>query len=72
MKGPAAAQVDVHNHDTIAMIAIDANGSIAAGASSNGANHKVRAGGAAQWLQLSGVFKGRVIIAEACTRLFTR
>lgn len=31
-----------HNHDTIAMVAIDAHGNIAAGASSNGAAHKVR------------------------------
>lgn len=29
------------NHDTIAMVAIDASGTIAAGASSNGASHKV-------------------------------
>lgn len=29
------------NHDTIAMVAIDADGHIAAGASSNGASHKV-------------------------------
>lgn len=29
------------DHDTIAMVAIDAKGNIAAGASSNGANHKV-------------------------------
>ena len=33
---------DEGNHDTIAMVAIDAKGRIAAGASSNGANHKVR------------------------------
>lgn len=30
------------NHDTIAMVAIDADGHIAAGASSNGASHKVQ------------------------------
>ena len=30
-----------NDHDTIAMVAIDAKGNIAAGASSNGANHKV-------------------------------
>ena len=30
------------NHDTIAMVAIDAHGNIAAGASSNGAAHKAR------------------------------
>ena len=48
-KGAAAAarsdrnKVDAHNHDTIAMVAIDASGAIAAGASSNGVNHKVRA-----------------------------
>lgn len=30
-----------HNHDTIAMVAIDGRGNIAAGASSNGAAHKV-------------------------------
>jgi N4-(beta-N-acetylglucosaminyl)-L-asparaginase len=29
------------NHDTIAMVAVDADGNVAAGASSNGANHKV-------------------------------
>ena len=29
------------DHDTIAMVAIDAKGNIAAGASSNGASHKV-------------------------------
>ncbi len=35
-------RTDELNHDTIAMVAIDAKGRIAAGASSNGANHKVR------------------------------
>ena len=34
--------VSRHNHDTIAMIAIDGSGSIVVGASSNGASHKVR------------------------------
>ena len=34
-------RTDEYNHDTIAMVAIDAEGRIAAGASSNGANHKV-------------------------------
>lgn len=29
-------------HDTISMVAIDAQGKIAAGSSSNGANHKVK------------------------------
>ena len=29
------------DHDTISMVAIDAEGNIAAGSSSNGANHKV-------------------------------
>ena len=33
--------VDEHNHDTIAMVAVDEEGIVAAGASSNGANHKV-------------------------------
>lgn len=45
VKPPAAQSCSQHvqqdNHDTIAMIAIDANGSIAVGASSNGASHKV-------------------------------
>jgi len=46
-EGGAAAprrlpRTDELNHDTIAMVAIDAKGRIAAGASSNGANHKVR------------------------------
>ena len=45
-EGGAAAtrrlpRTDELNHDTIAMVAIDAKGRIAAGASSNGANHKV-------------------------------
>ena len=35
-------RIDQHNHDTIAMVAIDTKGSVAAGASSNGANHKAR------------------------------
>lgn len=35
------AWVARHNHDTIAMVAIDSTGNIAAGASSNGASHKV-------------------------------
>ena len=41
-EAPKAAHsvVDVHNHDTIAMVVVDSKGSIAAGASSNGANHK--------------------------------
>ena len=30
-----------HNHDTIAMVAIDAKGNVAAGTSTNGASHKV-------------------------------
>lgn len=38
---PSCQHVTSHNHDTIAMIAIDRHGSIAAGASSNGASHKV-------------------------------
>jgi N4-(beta-N-acetylglucosaminyl)-L-asparaginase len=29
------------NHDTIGMIAIDENGNIVAGTSTNGANHKI-------------------------------
>lgn len=33
--------VTQHSHDTIAMVAIDSKGNIAAGASSNGASHKV-------------------------------
>lgn len=33
--------IDSHNHDTIGMIAIDANGLIAAGTSTNGARHKI-------------------------------
>ncbi|XP_020628098.1 N(4)-(Beta-N-acetylglucosaminyl)-L-asparaginase-like [Orbicella faveolata] len=33
--------VDVDNHDTIGMIAIDQNGNIAAGTSTNGLNHKI-------------------------------
>ena len=37
----AKPKVDEHNHDTIAMVAVDERGSVAAGASSNGANHKV-------------------------------
>lgn len=44
-KPPAVQSCGQHvrqdNHDTIAMIAIDASGSIAVGASSNGASHKV-------------------------------
>jgi isoaspartyl peptidase/L-asparaginase-like protein (Ntn-hydrolase superfamily) len=34
--------VGQNNHDTIAMIVIDAAGNIAAGASSNGASHKAK------------------------------
>ena len=34
-------RTDELNHDTVAMVAIDAKSRIAAGASSNGANHKV-------------------------------
>ena len=33
--------VDESNHDTVAMVAVDEQGSVAAGASSNGASHKV-------------------------------
>lgn len=45
---PIQSQIPIHrswpsrdNHDTIAMVAIDMEGNIAAGASSNGASHKV-------------------------------
>lgn len=34
-------KIDRFNHDTISMIAIDANGRIASGTSSNGAKHKI-------------------------------
>lgn len=33
--------VDRFNHDTIGMVAIDSNGDIAAGTSTNGAKHKI-------------------------------
>lgn len=36
-----ARRVDRHNHDTISMIALDSDGNIAAGSSTNGASHKV-------------------------------
>lgn len=32
---------DIHSHDTIGMIAVDLNGRIAVGTSTNGANHKI-------------------------------
>lgn len=32
---------DIHSHDTIGMIAVDRNGRIAVGTSTNGANHKI-------------------------------
>jgi N4-(beta-N-acetylglucosaminyl)-L-asparaginase len=38
---PASEYVSQYNHDTIGMCVLDAAGNIAAGASSNGANHKV-------------------------------
>jgi len=34
-------KIDVNNHDTIGMIAIEANGNMSVGASTNGADHKV-------------------------------
>lgn len=34
-------QVTRNNHDTIGMIAIDAEGNVAAGTSTNGASHKI-------------------------------
>ena len=37
----AGPRADIHSHDTIGMIAIDANGRIAVGTSTNGANHKI-------------------------------
>lgn len=33
--------INYHNHDTIGMIAIDENGNIAAGTSTNGLKHKI-------------------------------
>uniref|UniRef100_UPI003AAC50BC N(4)-(beta-N-acetylglucosaminyl)-L-asparaginase isoform X2 n=1 Tax=Centroberyx gerrardi TaxID=166262 RepID=UPI003AAC50BC len=36
-----ARRTDIHSHDTIGMIAIDEDGQVAAGTSTNGANHKV-------------------------------
>ena len=41
-KACSSGHVRRKNHDTIAMIAIDGMGNVAAGASSNGASHKVR------------------------------
>lgn len=38
---PANPHISYNNHDTIGMIAIDMNGDISVGTSSNGANHKV-------------------------------
>ncbi len=35
------SRVTRNNHDTISMIALDSDGNIAAGSSTNGANHKV-------------------------------
>ncbi|CAI5784059.1 (4)-(beta-N-acetylglucosaminyl)-L-asparaginase [Podarcis lilfordi] len=35
-------RIDVHNHDTIGMIVIGQNGSIAVGTSTNGADHKIQ------------------------------
>lgn len=35
------SQINEFNHDTLGMIVIDENGDIAAGTSSNGANHKI-------------------------------
>ncbi|XP_073433962.1 N(4)-(beta-N-acetylglucosaminyl)-L-asparaginase isoform X2 [Dendrobates tinctorius] len=34
-------EVDLHSHDTIGMIAVDKNGNIATGTSTNGASHKI-------------------------------
>lgn len=34
-------ELDIQSHDTIGMIAIDLNGEIAVGTSTNGANHKI-------------------------------
>nr|BAX00386.1 aspartylglucosaminidase [Aurelia sp. SETO] len=38
---PARNPVDSNNHDTIGMVAIDSNGSIAVGTSTNGMKHKI-------------------------------
>ncbi|ETW04966.1 hypothetical protein, variant 3 [Aphanomyces invadans] len=38
----AREAINQHNHDTIGMIALDTAGQMAAGASSNGANHKIQ------------------------------
>ncbi|XP_014246222.1 N(4)-(Beta-N-acetylglucosaminyl)-L-asparaginase isoform X2 [Cimex lectularius] len=38
---PTENRINVWNHDTISMVIIDKNGSIVAGTSSNGANHKI-------------------------------
>jgi len=38
---PNSGLIDRFNHDTIGMIAIDGNGRIAAGTSSNGARNKI-------------------------------
>ncbi|KAG9479895.1 hypothetical protein GDO78_011753 [Eleutherodactylus coqui] len=34
-------EVDLHSHDTIGMIAVDRNGNVATGTSTNGASHKI-------------------------------
>lgn len=34
-------KIDKYNHDTISMVAIDSEGRIASGTSSNGARHKI-------------------------------
>lgn len=40
-KGKSREDIDENNHDTIGMIAIDMNGHIAAGTSTNGARNKI-------------------------------
>lgn len=38
---PNVRMIDRYNHDTIGMVAVDQNGDVAAGTSSNGAKHKI-------------------------------
>ena len=60
----ALPRVDEHNHDTIAMVAVDERGSVAAGASSNGASHKVRPGFRVDPLPSSMTRKERLLAAR--------
>ena len=38
---PSKQNIDVNNHDTIGIIAIDSQGNVAAGASTNGLTYKI-------------------------------